>query len=190
MSFTTLSVDGALPSIAQAAPTLGYDLSVVLVFTLFGIAFVVVTVAVLSRLLRPSSRPENEPAKAETYECGEPAIGSSWVRFDIRFYTVALVFLIFDVEVLFLYPWAVVFKGLRAEHAGLFVFFEMMVFVGILLAGFVYCWKRGDLDWVKTKTYEPAGELVSVDEVSAQATAPEPSGDVETGRKPAVAGVH
>ena len=129
---------------------MGYDLTTVFVFTLFGIAFVVMTVAFLSRLLRPRSLPSNEPAKHETYECGEPAIGSSWVRFDIRFYTLALIFLIFDVEVAFLYPWAVIFKGLRAESVGLFVFLEMMVFIAILLVGFIYCWKKGDMDWVKS----------------------------------------
>ena len=134
-----------------SAPTIGYDLSVVLVFALFGIAFVVVTVACISRLLRPNSRPEDEPAKEETYECGEPAIGSSWVRFDIRFYTVALIFLIFDVEVAFLFPWAVIFKALRKADAGLFVFLEMLVFIAILLVGFIYCWKKGDMDWVKSK---------------------------------------
>ena len=131
---------------------LGYDMTAVLVFTLFGIIFVVGTVSILSRLLRPSAMPTDEPNKAATYECGEPAVGSSWVRFDIRFYTVALVFLIFDVELAFLYPWAVIFKDLRiaGTATGSFVFFEMLVFIVILLAGFIYCWKKGDLDWVKS----------------------------------------
>ncbi len=131
---------------------LGYDMTAVLVFTLFGIIFVVGTVSFLSRLLRPSTMPSDEPAKTATYECGEPAAGSSWVRFDMRFYTVALVFLIFDVELAFLYPWAVIFKDLRiaGTATGSFVFFEMLVFIVILLAGFIYCWKKGDLDWVKS----------------------------------------
>ena len=136
--------------LAQAAPTLGYDHTAVLIFLLFGIGFVIGTVSLVSRLLRPSSAPVDEPAKNETYECGEPAIGTSWVRFDIRFYLVALVFLIFDVEVAFLYPWALVFRDLRVEGLGTFVFVEMLVFIPILVSGFAYCWAKGDLDWVKS----------------------------------------
>lgn len=129
---------------------MGYQLLNVLVFTLFGIAFVVLSVAVLSRLLRPKVSPPAEPAKEETYECGEPAAGSSWVRFDIRFYTVALIFLVFDVEVAFLYPWALVFRALRESKLGLFAFSEVLVFLVILAVGFLYCWRKGDLDWVKS----------------------------------------
>ncbi len=128
---------------------MGYQLLNVLAFTLFGIAFVVGTVAILSRLLRPRIDDPTEPAKGETYECGEPAIGSSWVRFDIRFYSLALIFLVFDVEVAFLYPWARVFKTLREAGFGTFVLLEVLVFLAILLVGFVYCWKKGDLDWMK-----------------------------------------
>ena len=128
---------------------MAYQLLNVAVFLLFGIAFVVGTVAVISRLLRPRVEDPSEPAKGETYECGEPAVGSSWVRFDIRFYTVALVFLIFDVEVAFLFPWALVFKALREAKLGMFVYAEALLFLVILGAGLVYCWVKGDLDWVK-----------------------------------------
>jgi NADH-quinone oxidoreductase subunit A len=128
---------------------MGYQFVYVLVFTVFGIVFVVATVAVLGRLLRPRLETPTEPAKSETYECGEPAVGSSWVRFDIRFYTIALVFLVFDVEVMFLFPWALVFKSLREANAGMFVFAEVFLFLLILGAGFIYCWVKGDLDWVK-----------------------------------------
>lgn len=128
---------------------MGYQFLYVLIFTLFGVAFVVLTVAVLGRLLRPKVSSPEEPAKEETYECGEPTVGSSWVRFDIRFYTVALVFLVFDVEVTFLYPWALVFRPLREAKLGGFVFLEAALFLLILGAGFVYCWRKGDLDWVK-----------------------------------------
>ena len=129
---------------------MGYQFLNVIVFTLFGIGFVIFTVAVLSRLLRPKVEDPAEPAKTETYECGEPAVGSSWVRFDIRFYTVALVFLIFDVEVTFLYPWALIFKEGREAGVGGFLFSEVFLFLIILGAGFVYCWCRGDLDWLRT----------------------------------------
>ena len=129
---------------------MGYDLTNIFVFVLFSILFVIIAVSVLSRLLRPNTSPPGEPSKGETYECGEPAIGSSWVRFDIRFYTVALIFIIFDVEVAFLYPWGVVFEDLRKAGLGIFIFMEMFVFVAILVVGFTSCWKKGDLDWVKS----------------------------------------
>ncbi len=96
-----------------------------------------------ARLLRPS-RPSAE--KLSTYECGEEPIGDTWVKFNIRFYIVALVFLIFDVEVVFLFPWALVYQKL-----GMFAFIEMMVFLAILVAGYVYVWVKGDLDWDKPR---------------------------------------
>lgn len=137
-----------------------YDFANVLVFFIFGIIFVVLNVGVLSAILRPTV-PQQE--KDTTYECGEPAVGSSWIRFDIRFYVVALVFLIFDVEIAFLYPWAGIFKtqldkmrqaqelGLPANSTvGTFLFFEMLVFVLILVVGFAYVWAKGDLQWIKS----------------------------------------
>jgi NADH-quinone oxidoreductase subunit A len=135
---------------------MGYDLTTIFIFVLFGVAFVVFAVAVMSRMLRPRVVTPREPAKAETYECGEPAIGSSRVRFDIRFYTVALVFIIFDVEVAFLFPWSVIYEDLRKAGLGTTVFLEVLLFIGILVVGLVYCWRKGDLDWVKSS--EPARE--------------------------------
>jgi len=73
-------------------------------------------------------------------------VGTPWMQFNNRFYTVALVFIIFDVEVVFLFPWAVVFKEL-----GAFAFLEMFVFVAILAAGLVYAWAKGDLEWVRSR---------------------------------------
>lgn len=112
----------------------------VFVFLLLGVIFVVGGY-LTSRLLRPS-RPN--PQKNSTYECGEEAIGSAWVKFNIRFYVVALIFIIFDVEVVFLYPWATVFKPL-----GTFALIEVLVFAGILILGLAYAWVKGDLDWVR-----------------------------------------
>jgi len=149
---------------------MGFELLNVLTFTLFGIGFVVLTVSLLSRLLRPKVDDPAEPAKTETYECGEPTIGSSWVRFDIRFYTIALIFLIFDVEVTFLYPWALVFQTLRADF-GVFIFLEVLVFLLILLVGFVYCWRKGDLDWMKLHAAQ-AGRRVARRGVASSAAAP------------------
>ncbi len=144
---------------------MGYQLLNVLVFTLVGVVFVVSVVGVVGRILRPRLSTPEEPAKEETYECGEPAVGSSWVRFDIRFYTVALIFLIFDVEVAFLYPWALVFNSLVKAKLGMFVFAEVAIFLVILGAGFIYCWLKGDLDWVKltpTKKF-PAHRVARVE---------------------------
>ena len=92
-------------------------------------------------IIRPS-RPYTE--KLSTYECGEEPVGESWVKFNIRFYVVALIFLLFEVEVVFLFPWAMVFKGY-----GMFAFLEMLVFLGILVVGYAYVWMKGDLEWDK-----------------------------------------
>jgi NADH-quinone oxidoreductase subunit A len=89
--------------------------------------------------------------KLESYECGEVPEGSAWVKFNVRFYVIALIFLIFDVEVIFLFPWAVVFQTLLEEGFGFLAFIEMFVFVSILVIGFAYVWIKGDLDWVKMK---------------------------------------
>jgi NADH-quinone oxidoreductase subunit A len=99
------------------------------------------------------------PEKAAVYECGEPTIGSSWVQFDLRFYIVALVFLIFDVEVSLFYPWAVAFGNAAAlaKALGVDVFdirlvavIDMLFFFGVLLVGFAYLWRFGYLDWVRS----------------------------------------
>ncbi len=116
------------------------DFGAVFVFLLLGIVFVVGGY-LTARLLRPS-RPN--PEKLAVYECGEEAVGTSWVKFNIRFYVVALIFIIFDVEVVFLFPWATVFKQL-----GEFALIEALVFAGILVIGLVYAWVKGDLDWVR-----------------------------------------
>lgn len=117
-----------------------YDLVAVLVFIVTGVALLAVTL-LLSRLLQPR---DPHPTKLTTYECGEPPVGQAWIQFNIRFYVMALVFVIFDVEVVFLFPWAVVFQKL-----GLFAFIEMMVFLGILLVGLAYVWRNRDIEWIK-----------------------------------------
>lgn len=137
-----------------------FDFASILVFFIFGLIFVALNVSVLSRILRPAI-PQQE--KATTYECGEPPLGSSWIRFDIRFYTVALVFLIFDVEVAFLYPWAGIFKEWKdagrasgSNELGTFLFAEMLIFIGILVVGYIYVWAKGDLNWVKSVSGQSA----------------------------------
>ena len=110
------------------------------VFVLLGIVLVAVPL-LLQRILSPQNRSRE---KLTTYECGEDAEGSAWIQFNIRFYVIALIFIIFDVEVIFLFPWAVVYKEL-----GLFAFVEMMIFLAILAVGLIYIWRKGDLEWVK-----------------------------------------
>lgn len=133
--------------------SLHQSLGNVLVFALFSVAFVVVNISIVARILRPKKR---DAAKETTYECGEPPVGSSWVRFDMRFYAVALVFLIFDVEVALLYPWARVMK--RLAQAGPFIWLEMFFFVLVLGVGLVHVWRKGDLDWVKDATAQSGGK--------------------------------
>jgi NADH-quinone oxidoreductase subunit A len=182
-------------------------------FAAFGFAFLFLTL-VVGWLLRPR---EPNFEKLEVYECGEPTIGSSFVQFDLRFYVVALLFIIFDVEVAFFFPWATVFgkathlmdrnfpkvtaegqltpeatavfvemgveqptvpplaegidaAGLSAQEAGnlaveklagttaLFSIIDIGVFFAVLLVGFAYVWKRGDLDWVRALSKERALE--------------------------------
>jgi NADH:ubiquinone oxidoreductase subunit 3 (subunit A) len=118
-----------------------FTFSSVLIF--LGVGFVLLAVAlVLSRLLQPAGK--EAPDKYIPYECGEVPQGSAWVRFNIRFYVCALIFIIFDVEIIFLLPWAVVFRSL-----GPFAFMEGLIFIAILAIGLAYVWKKGDLAWVK-----------------------------------------
>ena len=105
-----------------------------------GVALVYIPL-LIQKLIAPNNP---NPDKLATYECGEESEGSAWVQFNIRFYVVALIFLIFDVEGVFLFPWAGVFNDL-----GLLAFVEMAIFLIILLIGLAYVWKRSDLDWVK-----------------------------------------
>jgi NADH-quinone oxidoreductase subunit A len=89
-----------------------------------------------------SKRPDPENVKGSTYECGMKTIGTSWVQFNFRYYYFALLFVIFDIEAIFLFPWAVHFKQLK-----LFGFVEMLVFIFILVVGLVYAWKKKVMEW-------------------------------------------
>ena len=112
-----------------------FPIAVTLVF-----AGVVVGVMVsINRILGPK-RPS--AIKSEAFECGNPSSGSAWGRFSVRFYQTAILFLVFDVEIIFLYPWAVKLRPL-----GLFGLIEVLIFVGILVVGLIYAWQRGALDW-------------------------------------------
>jgi NADH-quinone oxidoreductase subunit A len=122
----------------------------VLLFLVAGTVFTLVTLLV-SKLIRPD-RPN--PEKLSTYESGEEPIGSPYTQFNIRFYVVALIFLLFEVEIAFLFPWSTVFakKELITQtngQWGWFAMIEMLVFILILALGLVYAWVNGFLDWVK-----------------------------------------
>jgi NADH-quinone oxidoreductase subunit A len=112
-------------------------------FLVIGVAFVMVNLFI-SRLIRPTD-PSAE--KLLPYECGEESSGTGFVRFNPRFYIIGLVFLIFDIETVFVFPWAVILKG-----AGVFVLVEMVVFLAILVVGLAYAWGKGDLEWLKQPT--------------------------------------
>ncbi len=116
------------------------DFGTVFLFVIIGAVLLIVAL-LLAKLLSPSRPSKN---KLSTYECGEEAEGSTWVQFNIRYYVIALIFIIFDVEVLFLFPWAVVYKDL-----GWLAFIEMAIFLLILIVGLIYIWRKRDLDWVK-----------------------------------------
>jgi NADH-quinone oxidoreductase subunit A len=155
-------------------------------FVVVGTLIVMVPL-MIGRLVRPSLP---TPEKDAVYECGEPTIGSSFIQFDLRFYTVALLFIVFDVEVAFFFPWATLYggsmqladtqlseearaevsskllnaapgfpEGISAESAlqlGQLAFVDILVFFGVLLVGFAYVWKRGDLEWIRAASNSSA----------------------------------
>jgi NADH-quinone oxidoreductase subunit A len=175
-------------------------------FIAAGVGFLVLPL-VIGKLIRPE-RPD--PEKGTVYECGEPTIGSAWIQFDLRFYVVALLFVIFDVEMAFFFPWAVVFGSANkladpnlpdaervqlcsqlgadipvsqtpdvpgkivprsqlqphlideqragAKQLAWLAFADVLVFFGVLLVGFAYLWKRGDLEWVRSVAAQAKGE--------------------------------
>jgi NADH-quinone oxidoreductase subunit A len=166
-----------------------------LLFVVVSIGFILIHL-LIGKLIRPARM---DAEKATIYECGEPTIGSAWVQFDLRFYVVALLFVIFDVEVAFFFPWAVVFGQsntiaqaqpiaatdespsaavavARSELLGnpnaaitsdeieaakqfsLLAFVDIIVFFGVLLVGFAYLWRRGDLTWVRSTAAERMAE--------------------------------
>ena len=110
----------------------------ILVF--IGIAVALAVVIVLASFVVARQRPDSE--KLSAYECGFEPFGDARHKFDVRFYLVAILFIIFDLEVAFLFPWAV-----TLGHLGLFGFWSMIVFLGVLTVGFIYEWQKGGLEW-------------------------------------------
>ena len=131
----------------------------IFVFILTAVLFVVVALFV-ARLLRPK-RPTFE--KLTTYECGENPEGSPWIKFNIRFYVVALIFLIFDVEVVLLIPWAMVFK-----QYGIIGYLIGAIFLILLAVGMAYEWKKGDLEWARPAIREPVVTKVDSQNINSE----------------------
>ena len=122
-----------------------FDFAQVLIFMVIALGFVLAALTA-SRVAAPSY-PNHD--KAEIYECGERPIGAAWFNYHPRWYMIALIFVVFDVEIALTFPVAVIFKQWNAAGNGFVVFFELMFFVGILIAGLVYVWRKGDLDWIR-----------------------------------------
>lgn len=127
----------------------------ILLVAIVGILLVCMTI-LIAKLLSPKNP---NPEKLSTYECGEEALGTSWIQINPRFYVIALVFLLFDVELIFVFPWATVFGSAEMAAAdsrwGWFTLTEMGIFLGILIVGLVYVWKRGDISWIKPMHHRP-----------------------------------
>ena len=112
----------------------------IIIFALLAAAFPGLTLVIM-KLIRPDSRPVGD--KLKPYECGVPAESDSRGRYSVRFYIIAILFVVFDVETIFLFPWAVKFKAF-----GLFGLLEMLIFLVILVVGYIWVWKKGALEWV------------------------------------------
>ena len=128
-----------------------FDFAMVLIFVVAGVGFAI-TNLLIGALLRPKF-PNAE--KAMIYECGERPIGPAWFNFNPRFYIIALVFVIFEVEIALTIPVALVFREWVYEGLGMVALVELLAFIAILLTGLVWIWARKDLDWVK-RIDEPA----------------------------------
>lgn len=126
------------------------EFGTILIFIIGGLAFAIIGLFA-SKLIRPS-RPNYE--KLTTYESGEDTVGSAWGQFNLKFYIIALIFVLFEVEIIYLFPWAIIFgdkeiiEGTDWNWAW-FAITEMFIFIGVLALGLAYAWKKGYLDWVK-----------------------------------------
>ncbi|MBB15284.1 NADH-quinone oxidoreductase subunit A [Candidatus Poribacteria bacterium] len=115
----------------------------VLLLIVFSVIFAAINLSA-THLLGPR---EPNKSKLSVYESGVQPVGNTRQRFSIRFDLIAMLFIIFDIEAIFLYPWALVFKKFIKDGMGSFILIEMLVFIGILLIGYIYAWKKGGLSW-------------------------------------------
>ena len=135
----------------------------ILIILFFAGGFAVMNV-MISQLMgqRKATRTKLMP-----YECGKDPVGSARERFSVKFYLIGMIFILFDIEVIFLVPWAVVFKGLAATGTAMrnLVYIEMMLFVGLLLVGYIYVWRKGAFDWGDRARKEAEAEARALDDV-------------------------
>ena len=126
-----------------------------------------VTFISLSQLVGQRKRTRT---KLMPYECGKDPVGSARERFSVKFYLIAMIFILFDIEVIFLVPWAAVFKSLAGQGAGMrtFVYLEMMVFIGLLLVGYIYIVKKGAFDWGEKARREAEAEARALANLEAR----------------------
>lgn len=132
----------------------------ILLFMLLGISFILIGMAINAMLKKRNPN----AIKNSTYECGEVTEGPSRTPFNMRFYIIAIIFLLFDVELIFLFPWSTIFadKNLLATipHWAAFNMIEMSIFIGILLLGLAYVWRKGDLEWIRPTIIIPTSDAV------------------------------
>lgn len=126
--------------------------------SLFLSVFFVLFLLVFSKILRPVDKND---LKLSTYECGEEPVGQAWARFNFRYYILALLFVIFDVEIAFIYPCAAIFREWVDKGMGSIVFIEIFFFMTVLFLALVYAWKKGDLEWFKKITGGKVGKDTS-----------------------------
>ena len=140
-----------------------YDYLPILLMFVVAAGFAVGNI-LLSQLVGQRKRTKT---KLMPYECGKDPVGSARERFSVKFYLIAMIFILFDIEVIFLVPWAAVFKSLAAQGDDMrwFVYLEMMVFVGLLLAGYIYVVKKGAFDWGEKARHEAEAEARALREI-------------------------
>jgi NADH-quinone oxidoreductase subunit A len=130
----------------------------ILIFLITGIIMVCFAFFIV-RLIAPN---KPNPEKLTSYECGEEPTGSAWLPFNSRFYVIALVFLLLEVEMVFIFPWSIVFGSHEINNVdprwGALSLTEMFIFLGILIIGLIYVWVKGDLDWIKPKPITPIAD--------------------------------
>jgi NADH-quinone oxidoreductase subunit A len=133
------------------------ELDVYIPVIIFVVLAMLITVGghVVSRIVSPRNPTE---AKLTPYECGEEPVGTAWSSFNVRFYVVGLIFIIFDVESTLMFPVAAVYKKFNEIGEGGVALVVFLLFISVLLEGIVYCWKKGDLDWVRSYQKPEAGE--------------------------------
>ena len=143
-----------------------YDYVPILLMFIVAAGFAVGNV-LLSQLVGQRKRTKT---KLMPYECGKDPVGSARERFSVKFYLIAMIFILFDIEVIFLVPWAAVFRTLAAQSAAMrqFVYLEMMIFIGLLLVGYIYVVKKGAFDWGDRARREAEAEARALADLEAR----------------------